>query len=44
MMMPFKIFQSKETDLQKLPMMLEITLLTTSNSDRGSVEWQNDCA
>ena len=28
-MMPFKILQSKEIDLQQLPMMLEITLLTT---------------
>ena len=30
MMMPFKILQSKEIDLQQLPMMSEITLLTTS--------------
>ena len=29
MMMPFKILQSKEIDLQQLPMMSEITLLTT---------------
>ena len=28
MMMPFKILQSKEIDLQQLPMMSEITLLT----------------
>ena len=28
MMMPFKILQGKETDLQQLPMMSEITLLT----------------
>ena len=27
-MMPFKILQSKEIDLQQLPMMSEITLLT----------------
>ena len=30
MMMPFKILHSKEFDLQQLPMMSEITLLTTS--------------
>ena len=30
MMMPFKILQSKDIDLQQLPMMLEITLLTIS--------------
>ena len=30
MMMPLKILQSKEIDLQQLPMMSEITLLTTS--------------
>ena len=30
MMMPFKIVQSKEIDLQQLPVMSEITLLTTS--------------
>ena len=30
MMMPFKILQSKEIDLQQLPMISEITLLTTS--------------
>ena len=29
MMMPFKILQSKEIDLQQLPTMSEITLLTT---------------
>ena len=29
MMRPFKILQSKEIDLQQLPMMSEITLLTT---------------
>ena len=29
MMIPFKILQSKEIDLQQLPMMSEITLLTT---------------
>ena len=29
MMMPFKILQSKEIDLQQLPMISEITLLTT---------------
>ena len=28
MMMPFKILQGKEIDLQQLPMMSEITLLT----------------
>ena len=28
MMIPFKIFQSKEIDLQQLPMMSEFTLLT----------------
>ena len=28
-MMPLKILQSKEIHLQQLPMMLEITLLTT---------------
>ena len=30
MMMTLKILQSKEIDLQQLPMMSEITLLTTS--------------
>ena len=30
MMMPFKILQSKEIDLQQLPIMSETTLLTTS--------------
>ena len=30
MMMPFKILQSKEINLQQLPKMSEITLLTTS--------------
>ena len=29
MMIPFKILQSKEIDLQQLPTMSEITLLTT---------------
>ena len=29
-MMPLKTLQSKEIDLQQLPMMSEITLLTTS--------------
>ena len=29
MMMPFKILQSKEINLQQLPTMSEITLLTT---------------
>ena len=30
MMMPFKILQSMEINLQQLPMMSEITLLTSS--------------
>ena len=30
MMVPFKILQNKEIDLQQLPMMPEITILTTS--------------
>ena len=30
MMMPFKILQNKEIDLQQLSVMSEITLLTTS--------------
>ena len=42
MMMPLKNLQSKEIDLQQLPMMSEIT--DYFNSDCGSVEWQNDCA
>ena len=29
MMIPFKILQSKEIDLQQLPMMSEITIVTT---------------
>ena len=44
MMIPFKILQSKEIDLQQLPMMSEIIFADYFNSDHGSVEWQNNCA
>ena len=42
MMMPLKILQSKEIDLQQLPIVSEIA--DYFNSDHGSGEWQNDCA